>query len=335
MLKTKNEDEEENKITLQDLIHQNKFPEAVELLFERQQENWLLLKEGLEALAEVKTQTFLFDGFEVRTQFNPGRINSTTANVNAEAVKNRKCFLCAENLPEMQEGILYKNFYSILLNPFPIFPRHLTISSVNHQPQRIKNSFSDMIQISKDLPDYVLLYNGPESGASAPDHLHFQSCAKEFLPVYNDYNNLKIKYGEAYQKNNVDVYGIDDGIRRIITIESSNAAHIVKEFQNIYDLYSLISKSHVEPMMNVITFFDEPAWKVIIFFRKKHRPDAYFAENDNNILVSPASIDLGGILVTPLEKDFDKIDKYSITEIFREVIIGKEEFEFLKSKFKE
>ncbi|HSD64853.1 MAG TPA: DUF4922 domain-containing protein [Ignavibacteriaceae bacterium] len=335
MLKTKNDASEDNsKSKLQDLINQNKFSDAISFLFNKQQKDWPLLQQGLEALSEVRSKKFIFDGYEIRTQYNPGRINSTTANVSTESIKNRKCFLCAENLPEKQEGILYNDYYSILLNPYPIFPQHLTISSLDHKPQRIKNTFNDMIQLSKDLTDFIIVYNGPESGASAPDHFHFQACKKDRMPVYNDYNNLKKKYGEEIRNNDVKVYGIDDGIRRIISIESPSSNDLIKTFRNIYDLYSIISKSHVEPMMNILTFYDETEWKVIIFFRKKHRPDAYFRENEYNILVSPASVDLGGVLITPLEKDFNKIDKETITQIFREVLIGKEEFEYLKTKLK-
>ncbi len=336
MLKTKSNapGNNDSKNKLQDLINQNNFSEAVSFLFEKQQEIWPLLKENLELLGNVQTKQFLFDGYEIIIQYNSGRINSTLANVSADAIKNRKCFLCAENLPEKQEGIVYKN-YSILLNPYPIFPQHLTISSLDHIPQRIRNSFPDMIQLSKDLSDFIQLYNGPESGASAPDHLHFQACKKIDLPVYNDYNNLKNKYGEEIQNDNVKVYGVDDGIRRIIFIESVSSDNLIQTFHKIYDLYSVISKSHVEPMMNILTFFDDTEWKTIIFFRKKHRPDAYFAENDSNILVSPASIDLGGVVIVPLEKDFNKFDKGTIIQIFREVGMGKEEFEYLKTKLKE
>ena len=88
-------------------------------------------------------------------------------------------------------------------------------------------------------------------------------------------------------------------------------------------------------MMNIISSYEkEVGWRLIIFFRKKHRPDAYFKEDDDNILVSPASIDLSGVLITPLEKDFKKIDKEIITSIYREVSMGKEEFEYLKMKLK-
>ncbi|MDD2492149.1 MAG: DUF4922 domain-containing protein, partial [Bacteroidales bacterium] len=62
-----------------------------------------------------------------------------------------------------------------------------------------------------------------------------------------------------------------------------------------------------------------------IFIRSKHRPSHYFAEGDSNILISPASVDLGGVFITPLEKDFEKITSKEIREILAEICISFEE----------
>jgi len=321
---------------LKKLINESKFSEAVLFLFKQQSENWELLKDGLSSLHKIDTKKFYFDGYEVQTQFNPLRINSTMANVSPEAVKKRQCFLCIENLPREQKGIIYKEKYIILCNPFPIFSVHMTISSIEHKPQRIKKPFEDLLQLSKDFSELTIVYNGPESGASAPDHLHFQACRKDSLPIDIDYEGMKNEFGEEVITGEVSVTAIDDGMRRILSLEGISDSSVSRTFNRIYSLYAHIAKSHVEPMMNIIcTYENESGWRVIIFFRKKHRPNAYFEENDGNILVSPASIDLGGVLITPLEKDFRKIDKELITSIFREVSIGKEEFEYIKTKLKE
>jgi hypothetical protein len=338
MRKTKNKQVKGNnvKIDVQELVNQNKFSEAIPILYENQQRDWPLLKAGVDALCEVKTNKYLFDGYQIQTQYNPRRINSTTADVSTEAVKNRKCFLCTENLPEKQEGINYQDKYSILFNPYPIFHEHLTVASFEHKSQRIMDSFPDMLQLNRDISDFTFIYNGPESGASAPDHLHFQACRNIMLPINKDYDALKNKYGEELVNNSVSVWGVNDGIRKFISVESASLHHLIKSFRGIYNLYSHVSKSRIEPMLNILSSYDEKTgWKVIIFFRKKHRPDAYFEEGDSNILVSPASIDLGGVLITPLEKDFEKVNKEVITQIFREVAMGKESFEYLKTKLKE
>ena len=318
---------------LQDLILANDYSRAISLLYNRQSNDWPLLKQGIDSLSSVEQKKFFFDGYEIYTQFNPGRINSTIADVSPEAVKKNKCLLCAENLPKEQQGIIYKDKYSILCNPFPVFYNHLTISSILHTPQRIKKYFANLLDISRDIPDYSFLYNGPESGASVPGHHHFQACKKESIPINIDYEGLKNEYGKEFISNGVVINAIDDGIRKVFALESDSSKSLVKLFNTLYSLYSPVSKSHVEPMMNIISSFEpETGWRILLTFRKKHRPDAYFKEDDENILVSPATIDLGGVLVTPLEKDFKKIDKEIIKMIFREVSMGKEEFEYIKTK---
>ncbi len=63
-------------------------------------------------------------------------------------------------------------------------------------------------------------------------------------------------------------------------------------------------------MMNIISNYEQKSgWRVIIFLREKHRPSHYFAKEENQLLISPASVDLGGVLITPRQKDFEKFRK--------------------------
>ena len=86
--------------------------------------------------------------------------------------------LCPANLPPVQKGIPFGGHYNILVNPFPIFPRHLTVPELAHTPQRIATRFTDMLELAEALTDYIIFYNGPKCGASAPDHAHFQAGNK-------------------------------------------------------------------------------------------------------------------------------------------------------------
>ena len=99
-------------------------------------------------LAANGIKTFLFDGFKIKIQFNEGRIYSTSAKVDVDSVKNRSCFLCENNLPEEQKGIKLLENYLLLCNPYPVFPEHFTIVTVNHKPQEISSSFSDFSLIN-------------------------------------------------------------------------------------------------------------------------------------------------------------------------------------------
>ena len=65
----------------------------------------------------------------------------------------------------------------------------------------------------------------------------------------------------------------------------------------------------------------------MIFLRSKHRPDCYYAEGDEQILISPAIAEMNGIFPVAREEDLPKLTPEKIYEIRREVSMSKEEFE--------
>jgi ATP adenylyltransferase/5',5'''-P-1,P-4-tetraphosphate phosphorylase II len=268
---------------------------TVSQLFEEQLTNWELAKENYRALEKVETKTVMADGYEYKVQFNPARIISSAAKVDEQSIKERKCFLCSENRPPEQNGISFNDNYTILINPYPIFPRHLTVPAIEHTPQRIASRFGDMLDLAQQLDDYVIFYNGPKCGASAPDHFHFQAGNKGFLPVEKNKNR-----------------------HNAIVIESNNKKDLLDRFRQIYEEMKQKTEDD-EPMMNILVWYEACKWVVCIFPRKKHRPSCYTAEGEDNLLISPASVDLGGVLITPLEKDFRKITAKDINQILDEI----------------
>jgi len=267
----------------------------VNQLFKDQLNEWELAKNNYQALNRVKVKTLVVNGKEYKVQFNPARIVSSAAKVDAQSIQERKCFLCAENRPPEQNGIPFKGRYTVLVNPYPIFPRHLTIPAIEHTPQRIASRFGDMLDLAQQLDDYVIFYNGPKCGASAPDHFHFQAGNKGFLPIEKNRN-----------------------IHNVIIIESDNKEEAVNHFKKIYASLPLVPDD-AEPMMNILVWYEAAKWIVCIFPRKKHRPSCYSATGEANLLISPAAVDLGGVFITPLEKDFEKITAENISEILYEI----------------
>ncbi|MFO7445357.1 MAG: DUF4922 domain-containing protein [Ignavibacteriaceae bacterium] len=309
-------------------LAENNYSDAAKLLLEEQKRTWEQCASGYSALNSVKVKLFNFKGFKINAQFNPKRIISSAANVDEESIKQRKCFLCAENLPEEQKGILLEDFL-ILCNPYPIAGGHFTISHTKHIPQRIINSFGNFLSLSKSLSKYyTLFYNGPKCGASAPDHLHFQAVNKYFMPLDSEFNHLKEHYGKIItDQESLIINKIDDGIRRFISIESNNKDLLTEHFKTIYILLLLHGANDDEPMMNIHSFYEErTGWRVIIFPRAKHRPHHYFKSVEEQILLSPASADMGGICILPVEKDFNKITMNDLVEVFNEVCIDKEKY---------
>jgi hypothetical protein len=313
------------------------YASAAHSLFNSQLNSWGLLKKNYDALHNVQTKSFWFDGFKLKIQYNPERIKSTSAEVDEVSISNRKCFLCAENLPEKQKGILLKENFILLCNPYPIFPQHFTIASLDHKPQRISGSFLALLKLSRLIsPRYTLVYNGPTCGASAPDHLHFQAGTKNYLPIENDIQQLKNDFGRIVQQEEfITTSFIDDGLRRLIFIESTEQKMIEKLFEKIYEEYGQLSKTEPEPMMNILCNFDnEFGWSVIIFLRSKHRPECFYINDPGRIMISPAAIDLSGLVVTPREEDFIRTDKDILQKIFSEVSLDKKTFSLLAEKVK-
>jgi ATP adenylyltransferase/5',5'''-P-1,P-4-tetraphosphate phosphorylase II len=266
-------------------------------LFQEQLSNWPLAKNNYKALEQAKVKTLEVNGCPYKVQFNPARITSVTAKNDAKSLQERNCFLCSENRPSEQHGIPFGEKYTILVNPYPIFPRHLTIPSVEHTPQLIFSRFGDILDLAQQLDDYILFYNGPKCGASAPDHFHFQAGNKGFLPIENDpkrYNAIHFK--------------------------STNKYDILNYFSQVYNNLPLL-ENETEPRINIIVWYESGEWTTCLFPRTKHRPACYMAQGDSNLLITPGSVEMGGLFVTPLEKDFERITAKDITKILNEVTL--------------
>ena len=318
----------------------NDLAEKAHGLLEQQKVTWELLRGGYASLATVRTRVFTFDSCTIHVQYNPGRLTSSSAKVDEQSIRKRTCFLCPANLPADQRGLFYRDRYYILCNPFPIFPEHFTISSSDHIPQRILPSFGTLLDLAKDMAGrYVVFYNGPQCGASAPDHLHFQAGNKDFMPIAREYETVISNHADLLlDRHDLRVYGVERYLRSFVSLESSNSALLVRAFGILYrDLQEVTAALNPsppggEPMMNILAFCERGQWRVIIFPRAKHRPSFYFEEGDKRILLSPAAVDLGGVCITPLEEDFNKISEANIVDMFREISLTAELFRNLKER---
>ncbi len=307
--------------------------DRVHALLAQQKDTWKLLRENYDALDDVQTRSFKIDGHSYRVEFNPGRLTSTTAAVDEQSIRERKCFLCTDNLPPAQRAVRYRDDFAILCNPYPIFPEHFTIANVEHVPQQILTSFPVLRQLSKSLSErYIALYNGPKCGASAPDHLHFQAGDKGFLPIDEEYEQLITTRGEKLlDADGLLVFAVGDFLRKFISFESDNISLLQKAFEVYYASARDVAGSTDEPMMNILSSYQEGEWRVILFPRAKHRPSFFFKKGDAKILISPGAVDLGGVIMTPREEDFNKVSEETLVEMFGEVSISADEFEKLKT----
>lgn len=309
----------------------NNYSEQVEKLIEQQLVVWQTPRDNYAALQNVEVKEFKVKRSTIKVQFNPARIVSSAAKVDNKSLKERKCFLCAANRPEVQEGIAWGENYTILINPFPIFPKHLTIPCNDHTDQRILSRIGDMMAIAKDLPGFTLFYNGPKCGASAPDHMHFQAGNRGFLGFETDYLNADKK--EVISNAGATLSLLSGLANAAFLIEAVEIDAATELFVTLYNALE-IPEGEEEPMLNILCWSEDGKWKVAVFPRRKHRPACYSAEGDANILISPASVDMGGVFITPLEKDFKKITADDLEQILDEVCLDQSGVEKILNNLK-
>jgi hypothetical protein len=301
-----------------------RFSDNVNELFDSQLKDWDLAAINYQLLSKVKTKKIDFDGFKILVQFNPERIKSSAAKVDSRSIEARPCFLCGKNRPPQQKGVFFPEDFIILINPFPIFAKHLTIPSEAHVDQRIKNQFSKMLDLSVALTGYVVFYNGPECGASAPDHLHFQAGNRGFLPVEEDFHNRKF-VSLIFKTEGNEIWHWKHYRRGIITFHGNSVKQLTEAFAAFYENFSKIQVGKSEPMLNILAYYSEEKWTIHLIPRKIHRPKQFFAEGEKQILLSPASVDLGGVIIVPREEDFNKITSADIEDIFAQVCLDEDE----------
>lgn len=298
---------------------------AVNSLISSQLDDWELAGNNYRDLADVMIRSLkMGNGISVKVQFNPARIRSSAAKVDKDSLKERPCFLCTQNLPRKQEWVDFNDRYLILVNPFPIFPRHLTIAMKEHTDQRIKGRFSDMLLLAEALDDYTVFYNGPRCGASAPDHFHFQAGNKGFMPVEEESRFFPRK--RIYSDKSSSIAVMEGYLRHTLVLEGRSVESLDRRFTKIYDILQQIQKVEDEPMMNILAAFDENRWRVFIFPRRAHRPVQFYEKGDRQILLSPASVDFGGVWITPRREGFEKLDAAAVKDIFSQVSLGKEDW---------
>lgn len=312
----------------------NKKRQAGDLFIENQLAKWQTARTNHEALNQIETRRFELAGNTITVQFNPARAVSTCAKVDKSSIEARKCFLCPENKPNEQDEIIISldEPFSLRINPYPILPGHLTISSLKHQDQVLADKTISQLpgKLISWLEEYfasgyVLFYNGAKCGASAPDHFHFQAVKQSDVPVIQQWERLmetavrekeiKTENGNTYSSFQITSY-----ICPIQVFICNHSADILPEMINQY-LESLpLHEGESEPRYNLFAWQDKQRGFTMAYFpREEHRPACYTATGEEQLLVSPGALDMAGLLVTPRKEDFDKITESDIIQIYKEV----------------
>ena len=304
---------------------------SISRFFNRQLEKWDDARHRFRDLKHVETKKL---SEEVRLQFNPARIVSTGAKIDKKTLGERPCFLCDKNRPKEQMSQQIDERFHLLVNPFPILPVHFTIPARKHQPQAIYKNYGEMHRFLSLHSELMVFYNGPKCGASAPDHLHFQAGTSGILPLQANWQRLS--------RNLTDIISLNDEEKIAVVRDFIVPAFVIisKSEESDETLFHRLYKSmpmrgdETEPMMNIIAWRKEDEYISVVIPREKHRPEAYFAEGDAQVMVSPGALDMSGLIITPREEDFHKLTEESATTILQECGISTEKMNGIVTKLK-
>lgn len=298
-------------------------------LLRQQLETWPMLREATAALSQAEYKEFSIKGSKVLAQFNPARIVSTSAKVDATTISQRPCFLCADNLPPEEKGIPFGDRFVILCNPFPVLADHLVISAREHTPQVIDGNFGAMLDLARELgEDWFVLYNGPRCGASAPDHFHFQACARAGVPLFKEVETSGTDFSlssDPGQTNVRPTFRSQNYRFNLMAFAGTDWQQLESWFTRATSELAAVTNSDAEPMLNLLLTYQADHWRGFILPRGKHRPARYFAEDDAKLTISPAAIDLAGVVVVPQPDHFARITAEDLEAIFVEVGLSDEQ----------
>ena len=288
--------------------------------------------DNFRALKNVKVREMNIGGLNVKLQFNPARMISSAAKLDKKDIAKRRCFLCRENRPQEQIMIKFDGRkgkkYDILINPYPIFPDHLVIAADKHTDQSILRRYVDMLDLARKYHSFMFFYNGPRSGASAPDHHHFQAAHQGVMPLCNDIDAYFDGDGGDYIRHIASVqdahlYHYQRFTTGVFVVRSETVKSAAKLFYRLLDCAD-IPEGENEPLFNLFSYWTGTEYRTVVVFRSRHRSHHYFSEGPDHLTMSPGCADMGGVFIVPVEDEYNKVTQELMSEMIAEVSVTKD-----------
>ena len=287
--------------------------------FNRQLEKWEDARQRYHDLRSAKTRELAVGTYSIQVQWNPARMVSTGAKMDQKTIAERPCFLCEKNRPKEQIKKEVDGQYELLVNPFPILQQHFTIPSLKHQPQRILESYGEIHKLLEEYPEMMVFYNGPQCGASAPDHAHFQAGTSGLLPLQKSWQRLSRNLTPLISLNDdEDISLIDDYPCTALLIRSRSQYGDEQLFRRLYEALPAVEP---EPMMNIVSWRSNDDFLSVVFPRTKHRPDCYYKEGNEQFIISPGALDMAGLIITPRQEDYERLTPEMALSILDEITL--------------
>lgn len=300
----------------------------IRAFFTHQLDTWDEIRQRYEALKHVGLKQL---GHR-QLQYNPARMVSTGAQIDRQTIAQRACFLCEKNRPEEQLTIDLGDDFELMVNPFPVLPMHFTIVRKTHVPQTILENYTEIYRLLELFPELFVFYNGPMSGASAPDHMHFQAGIGQELPLMTVLRKLEKEQQVLIKRENGSSLSMFNSASfKAFVIKSKAQETEMTLFKQLYDAMP-VREGEKEPRMNIVAWRDGSEDVIVVLPRDNHRPACYFEEGDRRMVISPGALDMAGLIITPREEDFNRMSEDKLISILKEVSIKEKDMENIKEK---
>ena len=300
----------------------------IRAFFTHQLDTWDEIRQRYEALKHVGLKQL---GHR-QLQYNPARMVSTGAQIDRQTIAQRACFLCEKNRPEEQLTIDLGDDFELMVNPFPVLPMHFTIVRKTHVSQTILENYTEIHRLLELFPELFVFYNGPMSGASAPDHMHFQAGIGQELPLMTVLRKLEKEQQVLIKQGNGSSLSMFNTVSfKAFVIKSKVQETEMTLFKQLYDAMP-VREGEKEPRMNIVAWRDGSEDVIVVLPRDNHRPACYFEEGDRRMVISPGALDMAGLIITPREEDFNRMSEDKLISILKEVSIKEKDMENIKEK---
>ena len=257
---------------------------------------------------------------------------STGAQIDRQTIAQRACFLCEKNRPEEQLTIDLGDDFELMVNPFPVLPMHFTIVRKTHVPQTILENYTEIHRLLELFPELFVFYNGPMSGASAPDHMHFQAGIGQELPLMTVLRKLEKEQQVLIKQGNGSSLSMFNSVSfNAFVIKSKAQETEMALFKQLYAAMP-VREGEKEPRMNIVAWRDGSENVIVVLPRDNHRPACYFEEEDRRMVISPGALDMAGLIITPREEDFNRMSEDKLISILKEVSIKEKDMKNIKEK---
>lgn len=304
---------------------------SVEHFLQEQLSQWPEARKRFEGLEEVMTRSIdLGQGENLVLQLNPQRIRSSAAATDAPSIARRACFLCPEQRPPEQLIWPFGSDYHILVNPFPIFPQHLTIVSKAHVPQRLAGRIGDMLHLAQHLKGTTVFYNGAKCGASAPDHFHFQAGSSDLMPLEEEWRHHRRE--TLWEQEALLIQASASTQRHYLMLEDDDSERLEQVLQSILEQLQKLQEEKEEARINLLARHQGSHWRLFLFPRGAHRPRQYALQGKEHLLLSPASVDFGGLFICARVEDYDKLNAPQLRDVLSQCTLPASQWQEFKEK---